>query len=89
MLFSAKGYMISCSGTVISSCNVKVFPCPGIQTVCVFFNTVDTKNYGIYEWSKPLENQSYYFGGNIWTEYFWSHNQLIVDYHCWLENPKG
>lgn len=34
---------MSCSGTVSSSCNVNVLPCPGLQTMFVFSNTVDTK----------------------------------------------
>lgn len=34
---------MSCSGTVISSCSMNVFLCPGLQTMCVFSNTVDTK----------------------------------------------
>ena len=33
---------MSCSGTVSSSCNTNVLPCPGLQTMFVFSNTVDT-----------------------------------------------
>ena len=45
LMFSdfCKGYEMSCSGTVSSSCNVNVLPCPGLQTMFVFSNTVDTK----------------------------------------------
>ena len=46
---------MSCSGTVISSCNVNVLPCPGLQTMFVFSNTVDTKG-GDMKCRGPLEN---------------------------------
>ena len=41
-LYFCKGYVISCSGTVISSCNVNVLPCPGLHTMFVLSSTVDT-----------------------------------------------
>ena len=48
---------MSCSGTVISNCNVNVLPCPGLQTMFVFSNTVDTKD-GVCDSKcrRPLDN---------------------------------